>query len=120
AIKIGVDIPAHVAKVVDKGWRVGVPVAEDQSLVTFNPRKLERAPRALVELVVKAVRLARHRDQIAADIVSPAVIRAHENLGMAEVGAAKSHPAMTALIHEGGKRAVALAHDQHRVLRHVG
>src|SRR5713101_2284211 len=120
AVEVGVEIPLHVAKVVGEGKRFGVPVAEDESLVVLEARDSERTPLALVEFVVEAVLLVRHRDEITRDVVGPSVIRAHENFRVAHVGAAKAHPAMAALIHEGRDRAVALSHDEDRILGHVG
>ena len=78
-VEKGLHIPGHVAQVFSERERISIPVAEDQALVVLDARNSERAPTLLVQRMMVAVLFVRHRNQIAADIVGPAVIRAHED-----------------------------------------
>lgn len=64
--------------------------------------------------------LQRHVNQLAVNAVRPTVIRTGKSAGIAAVGVADTHGAVSALIEKGFDAAVFLSHDHHRILAHVG
>src|SRR5579885_2355621 len=119
AAEIAVDVPEHVAQVVAQRWRIGIPVAEHLSVDSCKARYLEGAPFALVKFVAIAVFFVRNGDEVAGEVVTPAMIGAGECAGVAAIRPADAHPAMAALIQKRPNRSVLLPHDQHGIFGHV-
>ena len=120
AVEVAVEVPAHIAEVIEETGRALIPGAEDEAVMALDTGHLQRAPLALVDFVTIAVRLVRNGNQVAREIVAPAVIRAGERARIAAIGAADPHPAMTALVEECANRAVLLADYEDRIFRHIG
>jgi len=99
--------------------------AEDQALVGFHAR-LQRAPVGLVEaaiaflLVTESLFFVGHVDQVAGNVIRPAVVSAGEGLCITRIGAANAHATVAALVQEDFDAAVLLPHHDHRVFAHVG
>jgi len=125
AVEHGVHIGRGVAQIGLEVGGLGIPICEDQALVGFHAR-LQRTPVGFVEaaiaffLVTKGAFFERHVDQVAGDVIGPAVVGAGEGLGVARIGAANAHATVAALVEEDFDAAVFLAHHDHRVFTHVG
>ena len=116
----GVEIPRHLAEIIAQRRRLGIEGGEPQPLVIVELRHRREAPAVAVELVMIGLLQIRHAGQPAVIAVGPAVIGAGEARGVAAVGAAQPVAAMPADIEKGVHLAAGVAHDQHRVLAHVG
>src|ERR1700676_5004038 len=90
-VEVAIEVPAHVAEVIAKARRAFVPGAEHEAMVTLDPRHLQRPPLALVDFVAIAIGFVRNRNEVAAEVVTPSVIRAGERARVAAIGAADAH-----------------------------
>jgi hypothetical protein len=118
-IEHGIHVPGHVTEERAESDRFGVPGAEDQPVVAVDVRDLDQTPLAGGEGLGVA-NLVGDADQVAFQVVGPAVVGAGEVAGGADVGAAHPGSAVPAGVEEGADPAVLVHSDDHRILTHVG
>ncbi|MPM41870.1 hypothetical protein SDC9_88530 [bioreactor metagenome] len=120
AVDVAVEVVLGRAEVLLEVGGVLVPGAEPEALVVLDPRDLDGAEVAALEGLRVGGLLARDLDQVAGEVVRPAVEGAGEALGGALVDPADAHAAVPALVEERLDAAVLLPDDHHRVLADVG
>ena len=118
-VQHGVHVPGHVAERVTQRDRLRVPGPEDQALVRLDVRHLDQTPVGDREGVGVAI-LVGDTDELALEVVGPAVIGAGEVPGLPEVRAADPGPTVPARVEVGAQVAVLVQGDNDRVLTHVG
>src|SRR5437588_4692046 len=96
AIDEGVEIPGHLAEVIEERRRVRVEGGEPEALVLIELRHGREAPAAAVEFAVVGLLMVGHADEAAVIGVGPAVIGAAEAGGVAVLGSAQPIAAMPA------------------------
>ncbi len=79
----GVDIPGHLAEIVEQRRRSRVECREEQPFVAVELRDRDEPPALTVELAVIGFLQIRHADQPPVIAVGPAVIGADETRGVA-------------------------------------
>jgi hypothetical protein len=108
-----VDQPGGRAQVVGEARPLRAQAREHEAAVARHPRRPGEAVGALVEVVVAAG--VGHPEQLAAQVVRPAVVRAGEGAGVTAVGRAQHRAAMHAAVDEHGHGAVPAAHHDDRL-----
>src|SRR6516164_798655 len=83
-------------------------------------RDRAEAPALALQLAVISFLEIRHPDQPPVIAVGPAVIGAGEGRGIAGAGATQPVAAMAADVEERAHLATRVAHDENRVLTHIG
>ncbi len=96
------------AEVVLERWCGWVHGGEDETVITGDLRDLTEAVLGHVEIALVEAVESRNADQVAGEVVGPPVIRAHEDLGVALVGAAHRVSAVRAGVEQTLDRAVLL------------
>ena len=107
--------PRRRPEVVVERRRGRVHRCEDEALVRVELRDLAEPVLGAVELVVVQLRHPGDADEAAVEAIGPPVVGAHEDLGVALLGAADRVATMSAGVEEALDAAVLLAHDEHVV-----
>ena len=120
AVEKGVEIPRHLAEIVEERRRLRVEGGEQQPLVIVELRHRHETPALALQFVVIGLLQIRHADQLAVIAVGPAVIGAAEAGRIAVIGSAQPVAAMPADIEEGAYHSIGAAHYQDGVFTHIG
>jgi hypothetical protein len=119
AVERGVQIPARVAEVGLEARGVLGPGREDDAGVSLDAG-LDQTEGRSVERVVIGLPLAGDMLERAVVAIGPAVIGAGETGGVSGVGATHPGTAVPTDVQECIDSAIAVAHDEDRVLAHIG
>ncbi|MGB7025472.1 MAG: hypothetical protein WBD73_16905 [Candidatus Acidiferrales bacterium] len=117
-VEYGIEIPAGVAEIGLEARRVPVPGREDDAGIGLDAGR-DEAERGLVERAVIGFALARNVLQRTVVAVGPAVIGAHEPLGVAVVDATHAVAAVAAHIEQRVEPSLPVAGQDDRVLAHI-
>ena len=120
AVEEGVEVPGHLAEVVEEGRGFGVEGGEVEAAIVVDLGDGHEAPLGGVEFVVVGLLETGDGDELAVGAVGPAVVGADEGGGVAGVGAADAVAAVSTDVEEGVNLAGGVAGDEDGVLAHVG
>ena len=111
---------SDVAEVLLEVRRLRVHVGEDEAVVALDLRGLDQAPVLAVELLVVDLFEAGDADEVALQVVGPAVVGAHEGAGVPFLGAADRVAPVAAAVDQHLGLHVVIADDDDAVLAHEG
>ncbi len=113
AVEPLVDRLGDGAEIIEERWRIGVERAEDEAAIAVDPRHLRDVELRVLEVAGIAVG-PRHRAQLAAVEIAPAVIGAGEDACVALFLAAERGAAVGAAVEQRPDLAVAVAQEDDR------
>lgn len=118
AVQQGIQVPGHIAQVLQERRGFGVEGRENQPFVGVQLSHRNQPP----GLTVEAAIMFRHRqtDQLSLVAEAPAVVRAREEPGIPPVQTADPIPPVATQVEKGAEPTVRVPAEDHRVLPHVG
>ena len=114
------QLPLLATEIVQQRRRLGVEGPEDQPLVHVQLGHFHQAPLRHVQFAAVDLLHAGDAREPAVVVVAPAVVGAHERLGVAPVRPAHAVAPVAAHVEERADGPVAAPAEQHRVFSHVG